>query len=371
MAGKGRTRGKIEARWRRFLREWGIYLLIGAAVVAIFILLSRSRGGVGLATETPYRVYFTQGDVGHPRPAGLEAELVADVAAAGRWIEVVAPGLDLPQLAEALIAAHEQGVRVQVVENEASQEDPAVLAVTTRMREAGIPVLLRPRLGGSFLVVDGRVTWAGSWDLSQRGLEEGAGLALRWELPTLAADFHAEFTEMALEAFAGGIFRPPTALRTPYPYLAVPNGASISVYMTPEDAALSEALQALARTQDEIIVLGELSDPRLGERLIGEATRSTMLTVWAVVDENGSSPDLLRALAERKVNLGVYTGTGKLYENVLVVDGQSVIVFSQPMDQEAYDHNDGYVLIVRDRELGQVLRKEFSRLYAEAKKGEP
>ena len=369
MAGKGRSRGRIEARWRRFLREWGIYLLIGAAIVAIFVLLGRSRGGVGLATETPYRVYFTQGEVGHPKPSGLEAELVADVAAAGRWIEVVAPGLDLPQLAEALMAAHGRGVRVQVVEDEASQEDPAVLAVTTRLRQSGIPVLLRPRLGGSFIVVDGRILWAGSWELSRRGLEEGNSLVLRWELPTLAADFHAEFTEMALETFAGGLFRPPTALKTPYPYLAIPDGASISVYMTPENDALSEVLQTLARTQDEIIVLGELNDPRLGDRLIGEASRSTMLTVWAVLSK--SDPGLLQALAERGANLGVYTGTERLYENVLVVDGQSVIVFSQPMDQEAYDHNDGYVLIVRDRELGQILQREFARLYAEAKKGEP
>ncbi len=366
MAGKSRSR-KVEVRWRKVLREWGVYLLIGAAIVAAFVLLSRPRGGVGLATGAPYRAYFTQGEVGHPKPSGLEAELAADVAAAGRWVEVAAPAFDLPQLAEALIAAHERGVRVQVVEDEASQEDPAVLAVTTRLRQSGIPVLLRPRLGGSFIGVDGRILWAGSWNLSRRGLEEGAGLALRWELPPLVADFHAEFTEMVLEAFAGGLFRPPTPLKTPYPYLAIPDGASISVYMTPEDDALSEVLQSLARTQDAIVVLGEVDDPRLGDRLIGEASRSTMLTVWAVLSE--SDPGLLQALAERKANLGIYTGTGRLYENVLVVDGGIVILFSQPMTQEAYDQNDGYVLIVRDQELGQTLQREFSRLYAGAKKG--
>ncbi len=366
MAGKVRSR-KVKAQWRKLLHEWGVYLLIGTAIVATLILINRPRGGVGLATGSPYRAYFTQGEGSHSPPPDLEAELVADVAAADRWVEMAAPAFDLPQLAEALIAAHERGVRVLVVENEASQEDPNVLAVTTRLRQSGIAVLLRSRLGGSFLVVDGHILWVGSWDLSRRGLEEGAGLALRWELPTLAADFHAEFTEMVLEAFAGGLFRPPTPLKTPYPYLAVPDGASISVYMTPEDDALAEVLQSLARTQDVIIALGELNDPRLVDRLIGEASRTTMVTVWAVLSE--SDPGLLQALADYKANLGIYTGTGRLYENVLVVDGQSVILFSQPMTQEAYDHNDGYVLIVRDRELGQILQREFSRLYAEAKGG--
>lgn len=370
MARKGRARTR-EMRWRKFLREWGVYLLIGAAIVVALILLGRTRPGIGLVTKTPYRVYLTQGEVGHPKPSGLETELVADIAGAEQWVEVVAPGLDLSQLAEALVAAHGRGVRVQVIEDEASQEDPAVLAVTTRLRQSGISVLLRPHLGGSFLVVDGRILWAGSWDLSRKGLEEGAGLALRWELPTLATDFHAEFTEMVLGAFAGGLFRPPTALKTPYPYLAIPNGVSVSVYMTPEDMALGEVLQSLAQTQDEIIVLGELNDPRLGDRLIGEASRATMLTMWAVLDANGSDPDLLQALSGRKVNLGTYAGPGKLYENVLVVDGQSVIVFSQPMDRQAYDRNDGYVLIVRDRELGQTLQKEFARLYGGAEKGGP
>ncbi|MGB9722404.1 MAG: phospholipase D-like domain-containing protein [Chloroflexia bacterium] len=371
MAGKARSR-KVAGKspWRRFLREWGIYLLIGVAIGLLIFLLGRGGGKAGLATTTPYRVYFTRGTLGHPKPAGLEAELVADVASAGRWVEVVAPAFDLPELAQALIAAHGRGVRAQVVEDEASQADPAVLAVTTRLREAGVPVLLRPHLGGSFLAVDGRVVWAGSWDLSRRGLEEADGVVLRWELAPLAADFHAEFTEIVLESFAGGLFRPPTALKTLHPYLAIPDGASISVYMTPADAALSEVLQSLARAQEVIMVIGKVNDPRLADRLIGEASLSTMLTTWAVLDEGGTDPGLLLALAERKVNLGRYAGAG-LDENVLVVDGQTVILFSQPMDQQAYDRNQGYVLVVRDRDLGQALQQEFARLYAEAQKGGP
>ena len=371
MAGKGRSpKGGKKPSWQRFLREWGIYLLIGAAIVAVFLFLGRGGGKASLVTVAPYRVYFTQGELGHPRPAGLEAEIIADIAAASRGVELATPGLDLPQLAEALIAARARGVTVQVVEDLSRQEDPAVQEVAARLQESGIPVLWRSRLGESFLVIDARIAWVGSWDLSRRGLEEDAGLVLRCELVPLAADFHAEFTEMVLEAFAGGFLRLPTVVKTPYPYLAIPDGPSLSVYRTPEDAALSGVLQALARAQDEILVLGELNDSRLGERLLAEASRSTMLTVWAVLDEGGSDPNLLRGLAERKVNLGLYTGPGRMYENVLVVDGQNVAIFSQPMAQEAYDRNDGYVLLVRDRELGQLLQRELARLYAGAKKAE-
>ncbi len=369
MSQKRRPQGRAKrqsqgarSRWQRFLREWGIYLLIAAVIVAVAVVIINQRGGGDFAREAPYAVYFTQGDQGTPAPGGIEQLILADIAAAQRSVEVAAPGLDLDALTTGLVEAHGRGMEVRILEDSRAQKDTAVSTMTERLRQAGIPVVLREgegALGASFVVIDEYLLWAGSWELSQRGLREDAAYVLRWRVGDLARDFHSEFMEM----FADGAFGPNSPETPEHRYMAIPDQGAISAYMMPEGQALSEVLQDMNKATGEIIVLSEgLRDVRLGDRLGGEATRTGM-RVWGVLGRGTSDREITDYMQQNGALLEEYAGYGRMYENAIVIDGQIVVIFSQPLDQMAIDQNDGFIILVYSRELGNTFQKEFRRLY--------
>jgi len=369
---KGRRKGEKRSL-RSFWRDWRVVIVLAVLIlgaVAVYQLVFRPAQKRELEISAPYRPYFTQGGAGTPAPQGLEAEILADVAKARESVDVATPGLDLEKLPAGLIEARGRGVTVRVLEDQAAQADATVAAVSGRLEQAGIPIVLHPSGGGlgeSFLVVDQRLVWAGSCALSQAGLQQDAGYLVRWDLPALAQGFHSEFLEM----FDDRSFGPSSPTDSPHTYLAVPDHGIISIYFTPEGDPFGEILQALTGAQGEILVLTEkLADQRLADRLIGEAQRPGV-GLWGLVDPNGgSSPAIVGSLTQKAVQLASYRGAGRLRENVLILDGQTVILFSQALDQQALDHNDGFVIVVRDQGLGQAFVQEFRRLFGQAQ-GQP
>lgn len=359
-------------RWRKIWKDWGLFFVLAAViliagVVALIVRTNRVQRPE-IDPAAPYRIYFTHGDAGEATPRGLEAVITDDVAAARQSVDVATPGLDLPALAEALIAAHGRGVQVRVLEDAAAQEDAAVAAVTAQLRAAGIPVVLRKApggLGGAFVVVDQKLVWAGSWDLSRQGLEQDDAMVMRWEISQLAVDFHDEFEEMAVD----GAYGPTSPSDTQHKYLGivippdnVPRGASI--FLTPEDDPFSLLLQSIASVKGALIVLTEdLDDARIGDRLVAESNR-TDISVWGVVGQSGAESSFVAAMRANDAGIMNYRGSGVLRTSVIVVDGETVCIFSQPLVQAGLDEDDGYVIILADRDVAAIMQREFQRLVA-------
>lgn len=359
---KRKTRG-----WQRFWQDWGWFLaaagIILMGLVVFQIVRTRPRE---LNASQMYDIYFTQGGQGAPMPDGLEAEIVADIDEAEERIDLATPGLDLQAVGAALVEAHGRGVQVRVLEDPARQGEPGVAAVTAQLQAAGIPVVLHPQeggLGGSFLVVDRRVAWAGSWELTVRALEEDAHCVLRFTLAQLADDFRTEFEEM----FEQQAFGPGSPDEPGHRFTTMLDGGIISVYFMPEDDPFQEVLTTLARSSNEFLVMTEsLADFRLEDRFEADAPRFD-IEGWGAFDAQGtSSEETFRSLQQAQMNVRVYQGPGRLRENVVVVDSAKYMVFSQPLEQAALDQKDGYVVVIQDPQMAKVLQFEFNRLYTAA-----
>jgi hypothetical protein len=364
-----------QTRWRKIWKDWGLFLILVAViliagVVALIVRASHGQQRPEIDVAAPYRIYFTQGDSGEAAPDGLEAVILKDIAAARASVDVATPGLDLAGLAGALVAAQNRGVQVRVLEDAAAQETAAVMTVTEQLRAAGIEVVLRPApgaLGGAFIVVDQRLVWAGSWDLSQQGLETDDAVVLRWDIPQMAVDFHDEFEEM----FVDGAYGPGSPANTKNKYLAIAvpseNGVTttargMSIYLTPEDDPIGQVLQSMAGVRGEIILLTEaIDDMRLGDRLIAESGRKDVI-VWGVVGRDDASSPIVAQMRAAEAGIAEYHGDGVLRENVIVVDGETVCIFSQPLLGADLVQNDGYVIVLADRDVGAIMQREFRRL---------
>ncbi|MBN1484062.1 MAG: hypothetical protein JXA37_05020 [Chloroflexia bacterium] len=349
---------------RDFWRNWGVFLLVGGillvGILVFQVLRTRHRT---LEPVRHYDIYFTQGDQGKLAEQGLEAEIITDLEQAEERIDLATPGLDLTGISAALIEAQERGVQVRVLQDPARQQQEAVAAVTAQLEAAGIPLTLHPTaggLGGAFLVVDEFATWAGSWEMSRQAFEQDNHCVLRFNLAPMAQNFRREFEEM-VESQAYGAGSPQNTLHR---FISILDGGLISVYFTPEDDPLEEVLTTIARSSSEFVLLGErLDDIRLQERIEADARRYDIVG-WAILNAEGGTPDeTLRSMRLASMNVRTYQEPGRLRENLIVVDGSSLMIFSQPFSQRDLGWRDGYVLIVRDEVMAQVMQFEFNRLY--------
>src|SRR5690606_27356615 len=133
-----------------------------------------------------------------------EGALLADLNSARLSIDLAAYSLSRPSVVRALLRAVERGVRVQVVldcQNRFGQDEPVV----ADLEQAGVEVLGEPArasesagCSGSalmhhkFIVVDQRVTWVGSTNLTMTGFDYNENAMLRLDSGELAADFLTE-----------------------------------------------------------------------------------------------------------------------------------------------------------------------------------
>lgn len=349
---------------RSFWREWGVYLVVAGLILlgALVWQLSRPRSP-DLAPAEHYQLHFTQGGEGDATPADLVALITADIAAAQGQVDLATPGLDLDEIATALIEAHNRGVKVRVLEDEATQDDDAVSAVSERLVEAGVPLKVRRAegtLGGAFVVVDGKIAWAGSWEINRQALEQGASCVVRFALLQEGDNFATEFAEM----FDEGAFGPSSPQNTPHTFLSMLEGGAVSVYFTPEDDPLAEILNTIARVDTELTLLTEgIEDARLVERLADEAALARLLSLGVFESQGFSDAEALRELHDAGMDLRVYKGPGRLQENVIIVDSQIAILSSQPFVQQHLEQNDGYIMVLRGPDIGQAFEQEFLRVF--------
>ncbi len=360
-----RSRKRRPWTLQRFWSEWGIVLIIVVVVVGVMVVIRLGgKSEPRLRNSSPYRVYFTQGDAGTKAPDGIEAEIVKDVSGAKQYVEVASPAMDLEKLTSELISLKAKGIEVRVVEEASQQDDAGVQATTKKLQDAGIQVVLRDaegHLGEAFVVVDGQVAWAGSCQLTRTALTVDASYILRWQLPAVAINFHAKFDDM----FTNKAFGKGTTVKTPAVHIAFLNGeepGSIDMYMTPEDDPIGAILQSMDRVQVQMVVLSErFEDQRLLERFIGESATASV-TSAAVMDRSYYASPAVEALKKTHAVVVAYTNNGKLGENAILLDHDYVFIVSQPLVQQGFDQNDGFVIIIRDKALRTAFENEFKRL---------
>jgi phosphatidylserine/phosphatidylglycerophosphate/cardiolipin synthase-like enzyme len=168
---------------------------IGAAAPA-----SHTQGaGPGLAADVPWEVCFTPG--GH-----CTAAIVAAIADARRRIVVQAYSFTSKPIALALAAAHERGVRVEVILDRSSLKEHHASA--DLLAGSGVPVFVDAAhvlAHNKVMVIDGETVITGSFNFTYAAQRDNAENLLILRDPALAAKYLANWTAHRghSEAYAG------------------------------------------------------------------------------------------------------------------------------------------------------------------------
>jgi phosphatidylserine/phosphatidylglycerophosphate/cardiolipin synthase-like enzyme len=131
----------------------------------------------------------------HSPHGGCGERVIKEIDAAKAWVRILAYSFTSRPIAAALIAAKERGVDVAVVvdRSQPAQHSSQIGA----LKAAGVPVFIdssHPIQHQKVVVIDGKTTTLGSWNLSTQAESNSENLAVCPDSAPLAAHFAANWS---------------------------------------------------------------------------------------------------------------------------------------------------------------------------------
>ncbi|WP_420641249.1 phospholipase D-like domain-containing protein [Candidatus Leptofilum sp.] len=317
-----------------------------------------------------YEIYFTNPTCPPEaeRIGGLDEDIANDMLSAEVRVDIAAFDLDAEPIVQALIELEARGVEVRVV----TDTDYASLSSINRLRRNGISVREDKRsafMHNKFVVIDGRIVWAGSMNFTSNGVYCNNNNIVRINSPRLAANYTTEMDEL----YKDELFGPDSPENTPNESLSI-GGIEVENYFGPEREISLIISRRVARAESEILFMAfAFTDEQIGEALLGRADSGVI--VRGVFERVGSdTPFSYYTTLEqaRLANVAVLTDGNPqvMHHKVFIIDQSTVIFGSFNFSDNANRRNDENILIVHDPEFASYFLEEFETVWAEAQVGE-
>ena len=346
-------------------RRWVTALLAAALLVAGCTPPSGPAAEQSPAAAFPgewRQVYFTDPDspTASSYRGGPDQALADAVDQARLSVDLAVMDLNLWNLRDALIAAHNRGVAVRlVVDSDYLDEDEI-----QEIKAAGIPVLGDRREGlmhNKFTVIDRLDVWTGSLNCTISDAYRNNNNMLRIRSAPLAESYTAEFEEM----FVDDRFGPGSPANTPHREVAVED-AHVEVYFSPDDGVAERLVELVQGAQDSVyflaysFTLDELAEA-LVERSQAGVRVAGVMEARQVASNTGS--DYERFLAAG-LDVRLDGNPNNMHHKVLIIDEQVVVTGSYNFSLNAETRNDENSLVIFDPEVADLYLEEFRRVFA-------
>jgi len=286
---------------------------------------------------------------------------------------------DLPQVADALVAAKNRGVKIRFVyDNRTTQNNAQTLI------NAGVPVLKRTSglngiMHNKFFIFDARDTiqsndwlWTGSWNVS--------GLETNWENnvieindPTITQAYKIEFEEMW---GSNGDQPNPSAAKfgiqktdnTPHSFSI--GGRPVKVYFSPSDGTIGKVVNTINTANKDIyFALYAFTRSDIATAL-NNRFNAGVTDIRGIIDQvntTGSQYNFLNSFAQMFGNVG-----NTLHHKYGIVDATqpnsnpTIISGSANWSNAANNDNDENLIIIEDLFIANQFMQEFKRRYNES-----
>jgi len=310
------------------------------------------------------RVYFT--NPASPDAAkftgGPDEALARAIRGAKTSVDVAAYSLSLYSVRDALIEAHQRGVRVRLVMESDNMETQTV----EDLRDAGIPMLgdrTEGLMHNKFMVIDNKEVWTGSMNYSIAGTYADNNNVLRLRSTRIAKDYATEFEEM----FTSNHFGPDTVPATPYPEIGL-GGGLVEVYFSPDDGVSKRLVELLNSADKSIYFLAySFTSDDLAQAVI--ARFKSGVTVSGVFDSAQVGSNLgteYPAFKKLSMDVRLDGNPGQMHHKVLIIDEAIVVLGSYNFSASAERNNDENLLVLHNPKMAKAFIEEFKRIYAQA-----
>jgi phosphatidylserine/phosphatidylglycerophosphate/cardiolipin synthase-like enzyme len=392
MAKKRRTTTRRTRRRSGSVTAIGLIALV--ALITLGFLISRGyidvaallrRAGIDPAVILPatpgpavveeladgtIEVFFTTPELVYPDlprdriPPAHERALLADIETATRSIELASFEYNLSSVAEALARAQGRGVAVRLALDREVLENPVAAKWAGIVEDAGIPVSWEESDGflhSKFVVVDDRVVWMGSWNVTINDTYRNNNNLLRITVPPIVENYAAEFERMA-----GGAFGNSKGGQTPHPLVRLAD-ARIENYFSPTERISSRIVDWIDRARVRVDVLAfSFTANDVGDALIARQQAAVPVrVVFEARNAEGAGSEYARL---QRYGLDVLEDGNcyTMHHKVIIIDERVVITGSYNFTGRAEDVNDENLIIIDSPAVAQAYMAEFERVYRQA-----
>jgi len=335
--------------------------IIGAACSIQLDLGEATPVPTGLpGQQSWYSLYFTDpakaGESGGPDEA-----LAAAIRQASQSVDVAVYNLSLASIQEALINAHQRGLRVRVV----MESDNLDGRVPQALQAEGIEMLGDRREGlmhNKFVVIDGSQVWTGSMNLTTTGTYQDNNNLIQIRAPQITQDYQVEFDEMMVD----DRFGPGSPANTPHPSVDV-EGVRVEVYFSPDDGIQDRLVALLEGAESSIYFLSyTFTANPLADAILERAAAG--VRVGGVIEDSRTGDQGSEFNRFRRAGLEVLKdgNPGLMHHKVMILDGQVVILGSYNFTASAEDRNDENLLVIHSPTLAGQFMEEYLRVRARA-----
>ena len=312
-----------------------------------------------------FELYFTDptSPLASQETGGPDGPLANAIDEARLSVDVAIYSLSLNSIRDALLRAHDRGVRVRMVmeSDNLDRSDPQ------KLKDAGIPILGDRREGlmhNKFVVIDNSEVWLGSMNFTDSGAYVDNNNLMKIRSTKVAENFTTEFEEM----FEDDIFGPDAGYGTPNPRVTI-DGTPIDIYFSPDDhvqAALVDLIGAAAQDSIYFMAYSFTADP------IGSVMRVSAadgLTVAGVMDADQIKSNVGTEFDPfSKAELDVYKDgiPGLMHHKVIIIDKSIVIFGSYNFTNSAETRNDETLVVIYNRDIAAQFMEEFQIVFKAA-----
>lgn len=266
-------------------------------------------------------------------------------------------------IVSALKDAYKRGMDVRLVIEKDHIERDAI----KELKDLGIEVISDNRSGlmhNKFAIIDGEITWTGSYNLTHRGAYMNNNNAIEICSKDLATIYLNEFDEMHKYGIFGNKkeYRPFSRLIKRCNVKV--KDIEIYVYFSPEDNVERVILERLrtARTSIHFMAFSFTSD-RIGEEMI--RLFKSGIKVYGIIEKVGANSRYSEYIKMKLEEIPVKLDKNRyrMHHKVIIIDEESVITGSYNYTDGANKRNDENILIIKDKRIAIDYMKEFCRLY--------
>ena len=329
----------------------------------------------GFAPANLAQVYFTSPGLepGDEEDTPLDDALIALIDGADDTLDLCLYTLNYAPIVEAIVHAFDRGVAVRFVGDADEADDTGIIA----LESAGVPMQFRETSGimhNKFAVVDQRVVWTGSTNLTDTGLLRNNNDALLLDSTELAQAYTAEFEQMYVDGLFAGKKNDVHGTHT-VPF----NEREVEFYFSPEHDVI-DVLSDLITEADEsaYFMVFSFTHDDIADALVDADLRG--VEVAGIFDSSQASSRYSRdeVLAEEGLSIhhdGNHNSSGfsggKLHHKALIVDAGTdsdpfVVTGSFNWSKNADTRNDENLIVLREPGLVDAYLERFCALLADA-----
>jgi len=299
-----------------------------------------------LSPEKEYSIYFSPQDHLYPHLISLIREAKESIYAAFYEIEI-------PEIASALLEAHQRGLKVRVFTDDLTSEDKDSQCFHLRK----FSIIKKDEDKESFMhhkfcIIDKKIVWTGSFNPTFRGAKENNNVIII-KSPTLALKFLQEFERL----WEGKI----PLMEENSPIFI--DEIEAKVYFSPEDDCEEAILKELMKAKESIhFALFAFTSPRIAFYLIHKYAEN--IEIKGIMEKDQDGPfSQYQHFKKLKMHIKWDGNFYLMHHKFFIIDKKVVITGSYNPTRHAREQNRENLLIIRSPAIAEKYEEEFTRMW--------